>query len=416
MNGLVLPLLLSLLALAVFVLALGMAVNAVRARLRPRPARRIVVIGVGGAGGNVVDRMVRAKSAGAELWACNTDTQARRRCVASHKLQIGRKITGGLGAGGDPSVGQRAAEDDARVIAQALAGADVVFVAAGLGGGTGSGAAPVVARIAREKGALAIGVVTRPFAFEGAARAAVADGAVEALHGSVDALITIPNESVRRVLLENVSIVDTFGVVDQVLVGGVQALIDLIRVPGFINLDFADVRAVLRDAGPAVIGVGRARGDERARDAAHEAISNPLLEVGVGGARAVLLNVSGPPELSLGEVSRAAEEVRAAVDPKANLIFGANLDERLGDEVQVTVIATGFGGSAPEARAAAERPATGERSGTAERPAAGERSGTAERPAARGARDAAGSAPADVQVPGFPVGDGPAAAPRSASR
>ncbi|MGZ6272645.1 MAG: cell division protein FtsZ, partial [Candidatus Limnocylindrales bacterium] len=351
-----------------------------------------------------VDRMVRAKSAGAELWACNTDTQALRRCVASHKLQIGRKITGGLGAGGDPSVGQRAAEDDARVIAQALAGADVVFVAAGLGGGTGSGAAPVVARIAREKGALAIGVVTRPFAFEGAARAAVADGAVEALHGSVDALITIPNESVRRVLLENVSIVDTFGVVDQVLVGGVQALIDLIRVPGFINLDFADVRAVLRDAGPAVIGVGRARGDERARDAAHEAISNPLLEVGVGGARAVLLNVSGPPELSLGEVSRAAEEVRAAVDPKANLIFGANLDERLGDEVQVTVIATGFGGSAPEARAAAERPATGERSGTAERPAA------------RGARDAAGSAPADVQVPGFPVGDGPAAAPRSASR
>jgi cell division protein FtsZ len=397
-NGLVLPILISLLALAIVVLAIALILNALRARLRPRPARRIVVIGVGGAGGNAVDRMVRAKQGGAELVACNTDAQALRRSLAPHKVQIGRKVTRGLGAGGDPALGQRAAEDDARSIAQTLAGADIVFVAAGMGGGTGSGAAPIVARLAREKGALTIGVVTRPFAFEGVARAAIADAAIEALRGSVDALITIPNEGVRRVLLDNVPLTDTFGVVDQILVDGVQGLIDVIRVPGFINLDFADVRAVLHEAGPALIGIGRAGGDERAREAAKQATANPLLEVGIGGARAVLLNVSGPPALSLGEVSHAAEEIRAVVDPRADLLFGATIDERLGDEVRVTVIATGFG------------------PGPAERPGAGERPETAEPPAARGARDAVAAAAHDAEVPGFLVGDGPTAAPRSASR
>jgi cell division protein FtsZ len=392
-SGLVLPILLSLLALAIIVLAAAMIVNALRGRLRPRPARRIVVIGVGGAGGNAVDRMVRAKQGGAELVACNTDAQALRRSLAPHKLQIGRKVTRGLGAGGDPTLGQRAAEDDARGIAQLLTGADVAFVAAGMGGGTGSGAAPIVARIAREKGALTIGVVTRPFAFEGVARAAIAEAAVEALRGSVDALITIPNEGVRRVLLDNVPLTDTFGVVDQVLVDGVQGLIDVIRVPGFINLDFADVRAVLREAGPALIGSGRASGDERAREAARQATTNPLLEVGIGGARAVLLNVSGPPELSLGEVSHAAEEVRSLIDPRADLLFGATIDERLGDEVRVTVIATGLGPAG--AQRATDRAATH----------AAEGAGAA--PAAQGASSAA--AADEAEVPGFLVGEAPRA-------
>ena len=411
MNGLILPILVSLLGLAIVVLAAGLLLNAVRRRLRPQSTRRIVVLGMGGAGGNAVDRMVRGKQGGAELIACNTDLQALRRSTAPRKLQIGRRVTRGLGAGGDPAVGQRAAEDDARAIASVVAGADVVFVAGGMGGGTGSGAAPVAARLAREKGALTIGVVTRPFAFEGVARAAIAETAVEALRGQVDALITIPNESVRKVLLDNVPFTDAFGVVDQVLVDAVQGLIDIVVRPGFVNLDFADVRAVLREAGPALIGIGRASGEERAREAARQATANPLLEVGIGGARTVLLHVSGPPELSLGEVSRAAEEVRAQVDPRADVLFGASVDERLGDEVRVTVVATGLGPQGA-ARAAAGVAAS------AEAGASG-RSTIRAGSAAEGATVAA-TAPAaaadEAEVPGFLVGDGPRATPRSASR
>jgi len=408
-NGLILPILVSILGLAIVVLAAGLLLNAVRRRLRPQSTRRIVVLGMGGAGGNAVDRMVRGKQGGAELIACNTDLQALRRSTAPRKLQIGRRVTRGLGAGGDPAVGQRAAEDDARAIASVVAGADVVFVAGGMGGGTGSGAAPVAARLAREKGALTIGVVTRPFAFEGVARAAIAETAVEALRGQVDALITIPNESVRKVLLDNVPFTDAFGVVDQVLVDAVQGLIDIVVRPGFVNLDFADVRAVLREAGPALIGIGRASGEERAREAARQATANPLLEVGIGGARTVLLHVSGPPELSLGEVSRAAEEVRALVDPRADVLFGASVDERLGDEVRVTVVATGLGPQGA-ARAAAGVPASAE--GGASGPAT-RRAGSA---ADRDAVPATAPATDEAEVPGFLVGDGPRATPRSASR
>ncbi len=357
-----LPFLLLLIALALVALAAVLVAVLVLGRARRGRTGRVRVIGIGGAGGNAVSRMVRAKSIGADFIACNTDAQALLRSAAPHKIQIGRQLTGGLGAGGDPSIGRRAAEDDGPRISRALAGSEVVFVTAGLGGGTGSGAAPLVASMAKELGALTIGVVTRPFAFEGATRRRVADEGVEALKAHVDTLITIPNDGVRSVVLENVSLQEAFRIVDEVLVGAVQGLIEIITVPGFINLDFADVRAVMQDAGSALIGVGHAAGEERVLEATRHAISNPLLEVSIGGARAVLLQVAGPSDLSLGEVTRAADEIRAAADPSANVIFGARFDERLGEEVQVTVIATGFeavrgGESAAASTLAVARPA-----------------------------------------------------------
>jgi len=304
----------------------------------------IRVIGVGGGGSNAVNRMIRAEMMGVEFIACNTDAQALLQADAPHKIRIGDKITRGLGAGGDASIGQRAAEEDSEKIAQALADSDMVFITAGLGGGTGSGAAPVVAQIAKESGALTIGVVTKPFSFEGAKRKLVAEKSAEELKSQVDTLITIPNDRLKDVVQKNTSILDAFRVVDDVLRQGVQGISDIITMPGLINLDFADVRAIMKDAGSALMGIGRASGENRAVEAARQAIASPLLEVDIQGAQGILFNITGSSSLSLYEVTEAAEEIRAAADPEANIIFGTSFNERLGDEVMITVIATGFDG------------------------------------------------------------------------
>ncbi|HEU0236552.1 MAG TPA: cell division protein FtsZ [Candidatus Limnocylindrales bacterium] len=304
----------------------------------------IRVIGVGGGGSNAVNRMIRAEMMGVEFIACNTDAQALLQSDAPHKIRIGDKITRGLGAGGDSSIGARAAEEDSEKIAQALADSDMVFITAGLGGGTGSGAAPIVAEIAKDAGALTIGVVTKPFGFEGARRKLVAEKSAEELKSKVDTLITIPNDRLKDVVQKNTSILDAFKVVDDVLRQGVQGISDIITMPGLINLDFADVRAIMKDAGSALMGIGRATGETRAVDAAREAIASPLLEVNIAGAQGILWNITGSSTLALNEVLDAAEEIRAAADPEANIIFGTTFNDRLGDEVMVTVIATGFDG------------------------------------------------------------------------
>ena len=305
----------------------------------------IRVIGVGGGGSNAVNRMIRAEMMGVEFIACNTDAQALLQSDAPHKIRIGDKITRGLGAGGDSTIGARAAEEDSEKIAQALADSDMVFITAGLGGGTGSGAAPIVAQLAKEAGALTIGVVTKPFAFEGAKRKLVAEKAAEELKAQVDTLITIPNDRLKDVVQKNTSIIDAFRVVDDVLRQGVQGISDIITMPGLINLDFADVRAIMKDAGSALMGIGRAAGENRAVEAARQAIASPLLEVNITGAQGILFNITGSSNLSLFEVTEAAEEIRAAADPEANIIFGTSFNERLGEEVMITVIATGFDGN-----------------------------------------------------------------------
>jgi cell division protein FtsZ len=305
----------------------------------------IRVIGVGGGGSNAVNRMIRAEMMGVEFIALNTDAQALLQSDAPHKIRIGDKITRGLGAGGDASIGQRAAEEDSEKIGQALTDSDMVFITAGLGGGTGSGAAPIVAEIAKETGALTIGVVTKPFAFEGNRRKLVAEKSADELKSKVDALITIPNDRLKDVVQKNTSILDAFRVVDDVLRQGVQGISDIITVPGLINQDFADVRAIMKDAGSALMGIGRASGENRAVDAAREAVASPLLEVNITGAQGILWNITGSSSLSLFEVQEAAEEIRAAADPEANIIFGTSFNERLGDEVMITVIATGFDGT-----------------------------------------------------------------------
>jgi cell division protein FtsZ len=336
-------------------------------------ARTIRVVGVGGGGGNAVDAMIRARTGGVEFVACNTDAQALRRSLAGRRIRIGQAITGGLGTGGDPDVGRRAAEEDTHKIADAVRGSDMVFITAGLGGGTGSGAAPVVSAIAREQGALTLGVVTKPFEFEGSKRRLVAEAAADELRERTDALIVIPNDRVRAVVQQTTPILDAFQVVDDVLRQAIQGILDVITMPGLVNLDFADVRAILKDGGETVMGVGRASGEQRALIATGEAMAGPLLEGSINGARAILFNVAGSSGLSLFEVSEAAEAIRTAADPDASVIFGASFDEALGDEVRVTVVATGFerppslekassgDGRVDElAELAAERPATGE--------------------------------------------------------
>jgi cell division protein FtsZ len=305
----------------------------------------IRVIGIGGGGSNAVNRMIRAELMGVEFIAVNTDAQALLQSDAPHKIRIGDKITRGLGAGGDPGIGQRAAEEDAEKIYEALKDSDMVFITAGMGGGTGSGAAPVIAEVARDLGALTIGVVTKPFSFEGARRRLNAEKATEALRDKVDTLITIPNDRLKDVVQKETSILDAFRVVDDVLRQGVQGISDLITVPGLINLDFADVRAVMKDAGSALMGIGRASGEGRAANAAKEAIASPLLEVNIAGAQGVLFNITGGPSLSLFEVDEAAEIIKQTADPEANIIFGTVIDERMGDDVAITVIATGFDAS-----------------------------------------------------------------------
>ncbi|CAN5630195.1 cell division protein FtsZ [soil metagenome] len=302
----------------------------------------IRVMGVGGGGSNAVNRMIRAELMGVEFIALNTDAQALLQSDAPHKIRVGDKITRGLGAGGDPGIGQRAAEEDAEKIYEALKDSDMVFITAGMGGGTGSGAAPVIAEIARDLGALTIGVVTKPFSFEGARRRLNAEKATEGLREKVDTLITIPNDRLKDVVQKETSVVDAFRVVDDVLRQGVQGISDLITVPGLINLDFADVRAVMNQAGSALMGIGRASGEDRAAEAARQAIASPLLEVNIAGAQGVLFNITGGPSLSLFEIDEAAEIIKATTDPEANIIFGTVIDERMGDEVSITVIATGF--------------------------------------------------------------------------
>ena len=328
----------------------------------------IRVIGVGGGGSNAVNRMIRAEMMGVEFIALNTDAQALLQSDAPHKIRIGDKITRGLGAGGDSAIGQRAAEEDVDKIAAALEGSDMVFITAGLGGGTGSGAAPVVAELAKAAGALTIGVVTKPFAFEGAKRKLTSEKAAEELKGKVDTLITIPNDRLKDVVQKNTSILDAFRVVDDVLRQGVQGISDIITMPGLINLDFADVRAIMKDAGSALMGIGRASGENRAVEAARQAIASPLLEVNIAGAQGILFNVTGSSNLSLFEVTEAAEEIRSAADPEANIIFGTSFNERLGEEVQITVIATGFDGKRPGARSSAGSSTTSPMDATARVP------------------------------------------------
>ncbi len=309
---------------------------------RTPETRAIRVVGVGGGGSNAVDRMVDARIGAASFVVCNTDAQALRRSSAETKIRIGEAITGGLGSGGNPEIGRRAAEEDEAKIAGAVGGADLVFVTAGLGGGTGSGAAPIVAANARDQGALTIAVATKPFGFEGSHRLRVAEAAAAELAANVDALIVVPNDRVADVLAEDASMIDAFGVVDDVLRQAVQGIIDLITAPGLINLDFADVRSVMQDAGPALIGLGRGTGEHRATDAARQAIASPLLEASIEGARGILFNVSGPRDLRLREVRQAAEVIRERADPDANVIFGASFNDSLEGDVLVTLIATGL--------------------------------------------------------------------------
>jgi cell division protein FtsZ len=323
----------------------------------------IKVVGVGGAGSNAVNRMIAAGLRGVEFIAINTDVQALALSQAERKIHIGAKLTRGLGAGGNPEVGRQAAEETKEELYEALEGADMVFVTAGMGGGTGTGGAPVVARIAREQGALTIGVVTKPFSFEGRRRAAAAEEGIRNLKEQVNTLITIPNDRLLQLVDRSVSMVEAFRVADDVLRQGVQGIADLITVPGLINLDFADVRTVMAEAGSALIGIGVASGEDRAVRAARTAISSPLLETSMDGARGVLLNVTGGLDLGLVEVNEAAQIIAEAADPDANIIFGAVIDEGLRDEVRITVIATGFDAARPKPaadatdRAAASAPA-----------------------------------------------------------
>src|SRR5215210_4770502 len=313
----------------------------------------IKVVGVGGGGINAVNRMIDAGLSGVEFIACNTDAQALQMTDADVKLSIGHDLTKGLGAGANPDIGQGAAAESRDDIKEALKGADMVFVTAGEGGGTGTGAAPVIAEIAKnEIGALTVGVVTRPFEFEGAKRAKQAAEGIQRLRENVDTLIVIPNEKLLAIVERRTSILDAFREADNVLRQGVQGITDLITIPGLINLDFADVRTIMQDAGSALMGIGAASGENRATEAARNAISSPLLEQSVEGATGILLNITGGSDLGLFEVNEAAEIIQSAADRNSNIIFGAVIDEDLEDEVRVTVIATGFdGGGAPPASA-----------------------------------------------------------------
>jgi cell division protein FtsZ len=310
----------------------------------------IKVVGVGGGGVNAVNRMIEAGLRGVEFIAVNTDAQALLMSDADVKLDIGRELTRGLGAGADPDKGRQAAEDHAQDIEDALKGADMVFVTAGEGGGTGTGGAPVVARIARALGALTIGVVTRPFSFEGKRRATQAETGIANLREEVDTLIVIPNDKLLQMIDHQIAILDAFKQADQVLMQGVSGITDLITTPGLINLDFADVKAVMSNAGSALMGIGNARGEDRARAAAEMAVSSPLLEASIDGAHGVLLSIAGGSDLGLFEVSAAANLIQGSAHEDANIIFGTVIDDALGDEVRVTVIAAGFEGGQPPRR------------------------------------------------------------------
>src|SRR5438552_10646487 len=323
----------------------------------------IKVVGIGGAGTNAVSRMVEAGMSGVEFVAVNTDAQALLMTDADVKIHIGARATRGLGAGANPRVGLEAATESRDELKEALKGADMIFVTAGEGGGTGTGGAPIVAEIGRELEALTVGVVTRPFVFEGRLRADQAEQGIQSLRESVDTLIVIENDRLLQVVEKSTPVTDAFRMVDDILRQGVQGITDLITVPGLVNLDFADVRTIMRDAGSALMGIGVARGENRAVEAARAAISSPLLETTLEGATGILLNVTGGPEMGLFEVNEAAEVVTGAADQNANVIFGAVIDHALKDEVRVTVIATGFGPERYRRRRREERPAAEEPAG-----------------------------------------------------
>ena len=301
------------------------------------------VVGIGGAGVNAVNRMIEAEVAGVEFVAVNTDAQSLQQSDADHTLQIGADLTKGLGSGSDPERGRAAAMDDYDRIKAQLKGSDMVFITAGEGGGTGTGGAPVVARIARELGALTVGIVSKPFGFEGSRRAQAAEQGIEALAEEVDTLIVVPNNRLLSVLDKQTSMVEAFRVADDVLRQGVQGISDLITLPGLINLDFADVRTIMSEAGPALLGIGMGQGEKRAIDAAAQAVSSPLLETTLEGAKSILLSITGGGDLSLWEVNEAAQAVAEAAHPEANIIFGAMVDDKLEEQVWVTVVATGYG-------------------------------------------------------------------------
>ncbi len=302
----------------------------------------IKVIGVGGGGTNAVNRMVDSGIRGVEFVAVNTDRQALLLSKAASKIQIGEKITRGLGAGANPDIGAQAAEESKNEITEALRGADMVFVTAGMGGGTGTGAAPIVAACAKEMGILTIGVVTKPFTFEGKKRLSQADRGIESLKSKVDTLVVIPNDKLLQVIDRKTSIVEAFKMADDVLRQGVQGISDLIAVPGLVNLDFADVKTIMLNTGMAHMGIGRASGESRAEEAAKQAVQSPMLETSIEGARGVIINITGGTNLGLHEVNTAAELVQRSVDPEANIIFGAVIDETLEEDIVITVIATGF--------------------------------------------------------------------------
>ncbi|MEB2288961.1 MAG: cell division protein FtsZ [Anaerolineae bacterium] len=312
----------------------------------------IKVVGIGGGGGNAVNRMIEEGLGGVEFIAINTDAQALILSKAKTRVRIGDKLTRGLGCGGSPEVGRKAAEESADELYEVMRGADMVFITCGMGGGTGTGGAPIIAQVAKELGALTIGVVTRPFTFEGARRIQAAEAGIEALKGQVDTLIVIPNDRLLQIVDKKATLQDAFGMADDVLRQGIQGISELITVPGLINLDFADVRTIMSEGGAALMAVGRASGDDRARKAAEEAISSQLLDVTIDGARGILFNVTGGPGMSLFDVNEAAAIIKETAHPDVNLIFGAVIDENMGDEIRITVIATGF----EQTRVAARRP------------------------------------------------------------
>jgi cell division protein FtsZ len=338
-------------------------------------AARIVVLGVGGGGSNAVNRMIQAGVRGIEFVAINTDTQALARSEAPTRIHIGEKLTRGLGAGGNPNVGEKAAEESGEQIADLVRDADMVFIAAGMGGGTGTGAAPVIAQISKDLGALTVGVVTKPFTFEGRQRAKNAEEGIAQLRDRVDTLITIPNDRLLEVIDRKTTLEQAFMEVDDVLRQGIQGISELITEPGLINLDFADVKSIMSDSGGALMAIGRGTGETRAQDAARMAISSPLLDISMEGAKGVLLNITGGVDLALSEINEAADVVAQAADPEANIIFGAVIDPKLENEIKITVIATGFdvnqrGGQRSVPQFRRSRPSYG--GGTTEPPAPAE--------------------------------------------
>lgn len=304
---------------------------------------KIKVVGVGGSGNSAVNRMIAASIKGVDFIAVNTDAQALHHSSAPHKIHIGQSITRGLGAGMNPGLGKNAAEESQEQIYEALKGADMVFVTCGFGGGTGTGAAPVVSQIAREQGALTVGVVTMPFSFEGAQRMQIAQDGIKELRDNVDTIITIPNDQLLKVIDRKTSLLDSFKIVDDVLRQGVQGISEIITVPGLINVDFADVKAIMADAGSALMGIGEAHGEERATVAAKQAIESPLLNLSIDGAHGILFTITGSPDLGMEEVNEAARIITSSADANAKIIFGAVIDEELEDTIKITVVATGFG-------------------------------------------------------------------------